>query len=545
MNTPSASGPGTRLRAKKACETCRLRKRKCDGRHPCAACVHYEYDCEYGTQPRKRPAPGSTSAATASFVQPVIQQSSRSGSDPGLNQELMESTSGTAFPHLLGMKLNPKDAPGVHGFSWNLGPRGDPVLQFTNITGLLTEDEMERLAGIYLEQVHPVYAVVEADVLARKISQRWKKMDSIDSYDSVLCGVAALGSLYSGLEGHGRETEIVQCAKEMLEATSVMNRPLLHHATAWVLRVIYLRSTSSPHASWMASCTAMHIIEATGVHQDPQLGSLVYSDTRDTGGDGETLRRLFWVAVTLNAWIANEYGRSRVSIRGVSCKPPSMRDGDFTADLIAMYQISQQLDPDHVNEPTDLVDCLAQVEQLSFSHDALKLSQTNLALTIYRRLRVSSISTSNKVLGRIIDFGAMGLRAAVRLAEARCPWWHVANVPFQVVCTLLAMDTRESLSGVGDAMRSLKTVAQCFRTSHIQRAVDVAESLVRLSRRNKERDLDVLKDGLQEGNVLDEPSQTMWLTEETIGGNVEVDWDAFLADISLFDNSAQVGSPYQ
>ena len=48
--TPSSTntnGHVRRMRARKACEPCRERKRKCDGGNPCSCCVRYEYDCYY------------------------------------------------------------------------------------------------------------------------------------------------------------------------------------------------------------------------------------------------------------------------------------------------------------------------------------------------------------------------------------------------------------------------------------------------------------------------------------------------------------------
>ncbi|KAI9046014.1 uncharacterized protein KD926_005960 [Aspergillus affinis] len=545
---PSSAAPsslGTRQRAKQACETCKQRKRKCDGKQPCGFCVRYEYDCAFDSQPRKRVATGSTRHVPGrETTRSTEELPGQLSNEIEISQQRMEATSGTAFPHVLGLKLNPRDAPGVYGISWNLGLREEPTRHFTNLTTLLTHAEMNRYAFIYFDHIHPIYAILSKDSLDEEISLRWQNPHVIGSYDPVLCGVAALGSVFSGTENqpHPREAEIVQCAKEMLEATSVMKRPLLHHATAWVLRTLYLRTTNSPHASWMASCTAMHIIEATGAHQDPQSRSSVYFDTRDTGGDCDIPRRLFWVTVTLNAWISNEYGRSRVSIRGMSCKKPSRGDDNWTRDLIGVYEISQQLDQEHGNDSANLLDCLSRLEIPVYGPDALQLSRVNLVLTIYRRLRISCPSIPRDAQDRIIDAAIVGLESAVGLAEERGPWWHVANVPFQVVCTLLAMDSRESLTHIPQAMRSLRKISQQFHTASIRHAVDVAESLVRLSRQNKQNDLLDLNHGLDshdgQDNIL---NQSIYGIEEMLDedGEPDLDWDAFLsADIPLFDTTS-------
>lgn len=553
--TSHQNGPRGRQRAKKACEVCKTRKRKCDGRDPCGYCVCYEYHCSYGPNTRKR-ASHLISASPSDGGDVRTDMSKRSEPDT-FNQKHMEANSGIAFPHVLGMRFNPSDAPRVHGFSWNLGLRGEPVHQYANITHLVTVDEMNALADVFFEKIHPLYAFLDPDTVRRKITDRWRDPDTADSYDTVLCTAAALGSLYCGNVGHPHELDLIQLARKMLETTSTMKKPLLHHVAAWLLQTIYLRSNNSPHASWMASCMTMHIMEATGSHQDPSLMSVVYTDTADTSVSEESQRRLFWVATILNAWISYEYGRSRVIIQGVSCKPPSSREGDLTADLIRLYQISQLLDPGQVNTAPDLEDSLARVESLEFAHDALVLSQSNLALTIYRRLRLASSNIPNESLERIIRLGRRGLEAAVQQARELCPWWHVVNVPFQFVCILLAIDTGESLSHVGHAMRSLKIICEHFNTPTIQRAMETAELLVRLAQRRKKRDTELLNNGLQGPETPvscpDQASPTSSSSFAVNPGNegaelaffgnfiapdgLEWDWDAFLgAEIPVLDD---------
>ena len=458
----------------------------------------------------------------------------------------MEANSGTAFPHLLGVRLNPQSAPKVHGFSWNLGPRDEPPDPAINIADLISKEEMQDLASHYLKRVHPVYGVLDSEDLQQKINARWHNPASVVGYDAVFCGVAALGSLYSGGKEHPKECVMAQAAKEKLESTKFSKKTLLHDATAWILRTIYLRTTNCPHASWMASCSTMHIIEAIGAHQDPELVSLVYSDTADIGFNEERQRRLFWVATVLNSWISYEYGRSRVIPRGVSCKIPLPRQDDFTTELISLYQISEQLDPDRDNKALDFEEALSRIEGLILSHDALVLSQSNLALTIYRRLRIASLNISNNVLARIMQFGNRGLDAAVRLAEDRCPWWHVANLPFQFVCILLAIDTKESLSHIGPALRSFRTITRHYNTPTIRTALETVESLVCLFQAKKEQDSVILRESLQEGDKrpIDQGSATpqglditSWLggTENlALPDTFDWDWNALL-DTQVFD----------
>jgi hypothetical protein len=83
------------------------------------------------------------------------------------------------------------------------------------------------------------------------------------------------------------------------------------------------------------------------------------------------------------------------------------------------------------------------------------------------------------------------------MARVQQPWWHVANIPLQFVCVLLAMDTRESLSRVGEAMSVLRAVAQHFDTWKMRKAVDTAELLIQMYRKNKEENASILGEGLE------------------------------------------------
>lgn len=365
---------------------------------------------------------------------------------------------------------------------------------------------MERLADVYFDKIHPVYGFVDKDTLKHKVSTRWDETSAPERYDAVLLGVAALGSLFSGESVRDQERELAQTAGNMLEPASTSARPVYYDAVAWLLRTIYLRVTSPPHAAWMASGITMQLIEATGAHQDPDSSSSISPDTCDKITGKEFQRRLFWVATVLNSWISNECGRSRVVLQAASCNEPHSHHGNLTSDMVKLYRISELLEPNNQDEVSGLTGGLSEVENLELTHDALILSQANLAFAMYRRLRASGSHLPNEALGRIIRMGNTGLDAAVRMAEDRCPWWHVANVPFQFVCVLVAMETNESLSHLGRALQALRTIAQRFGTKTIQAALQTAESLIRMSKKQKERQVSMLETALGQQDGLSEPT---------------------------------------
>lgn len=79
------------------------------------------------------------------------------------------------------------------------------------------------------------------------------------------------------------------------------------------------------------------------------------------------------------------------------------------------------------------------------------------------------------------------------LSNFRRPWWNVISTPFQSVCVLLSIDSRESLAVVPDAMAALRHVASVYDTSLAREALQTAYDLVRNSKQNK----------LDEGESLD------------------------------------------
>jgi hypothetical protein len=78
-----------------------------------------------------------------------------------------------------------------------------------------------------------------------------------------------------------------------------------------------------------------------------------------------------------------------------------------------------------------------------------------------------------------------------------CPWHQVANVPFQVVCSLLAIDNRAALALLGDAMRTLREVMAAYDTASMREAYSTAYLLVALHQRRKEDDTRALAEVLR------------------------------------------------
>lgn len=482
------------------------------------------------------------SAAANSTVQASPR---RASSSDGVTHSL-QANSGATFVRKLGLKIDPAHAPRLQLFAWNVGERRlSPTLSSalpsmsataptpTTITKIISQEEMRRLAAIYFEKVDLCYTFLDRKMIFTRIAKRWESSSSlIDSaeqpYDAVLCGVAAFGYLFSRREIIAMEVRLVDTARILLDKSILAaETPSIDIVTGWVLRAAYLRMTASPHAAWMASCTLMHLIEAAGLHfetSDPEAADILQASPPETGGsqdgdighqgtsDPETRRRLFGMARHLNTWISFDLGRSRVVLHGAtalspSSTPPSRKPAQQApprvprAELFHLLPLSENLDPTGPS-PQDLPEletALTSVLDLLYSEPSLILVQCNLMLCIYRRLRALNPHgpLSSNLLDRVLALAGRGLRAARGMVASTCPWHQVANVPFQVVCSLLAIDNRAALALLADAMRTLREVLAAYDTPSMREAYSTAYLLIALHQRRKEDDTRALAEVLR------------------------------------------------
>ncbi|OIW26926.1 hypothetical protein CONLIGDRAFT_635152 [Coniochaeta ligniaria NRRL 30616] len=491
------SDPPKRKRSRVACDPCRNLKRKCDGAAPCTPCLRFEYDCTYQQtatrrkrthpEPDAAPSPASPSVARPSVVHP----SAVAATPPGPVSSL-EANSGPAFVRRLALAIDPNNAPRMHMFAWNvfLGARDavyTPESTHQPVTDIISQREMEALTDAYFQKFDFVYGFIDRRDLERHIGTRWQNSSANSTqYDAVLCGVAAIGSLFSNLQPTATEHRLVQSARALLQQ-SLTQIPTTSIVTAWVLRTSYLKLTGTPHEAWMASCTTMHMVEAAGLHCEPRTDSVLPLPSHDV--DPELRRRIFGVAQHLNIWMSYDLGRSRVSLHKATTLLPSPRPGrDITVELLELLPYSAMLDPERASTAAELESALLSVLDRTHTAPPSQMAQCNLVLCICRRLQSFNISLSgssyhDKLLTQIRS----GIRAAETLLEARMPWHHMANVPFSVICVLLAMDTLSSLAQLPDAMQSLSRIAQTYSTEATREALETASLLIYLYQKRKEK----------------------------------------------------------
>jgi hypothetical protein len=474
-------------------------------------CTQFEYKCYFEKHPRKRSKLVEQDAVENGIVQASPTRNATPPREETSQEDVskmqsMEANSGIAFTKLLGMRLDASAGPKLFTFGWNLGTGSSSVPIVNPISGFLTQDQMVAMARLFFANAHPLYGILDVEWFMKQVMLRYSSQKPVQCPDHLMAGVAALGTLFGDNSLDSVLPALIESAKLSLESTSTMQPATIYDVQSWILRTIYLRATGHPHACWMASSITMHLIESCGLQQEKDAtSSVMYPPTNDHMNDLEIRRRTFWIARLLNTWVSFEYGRNRVALRGITSKLPAHREGDFTREYIDLYSISCCLDPDNADKPTQWEEFLRQLEQYDAPHDCMELSRANLGLCAYRRLRLGNPNLASDTINRIVAIGLGGLQAARNQANQGMPWWHVANVPFQCICVFLAIDTRESLTHIGTAMRTLEMVVKRFDTVAMKEALKTARFLVRLSKKKKDEDSEVLEKSLKRDITTSDP----------------------------------------
>lgn len=549
-----------RKRSRLACKPCRDRKRKCDGNKPCTTCTDWGYDCHYETRDARRRTshvPGAAHPVTPSHGPAAATPIDSEPDNRGVVRRL-EANSGAAFVRKLGLKIDPTKAPKLNLFGWNVGARKlsstaedafMPTLPIVEITSL---SHMRSLALTYFEKVDPCYGFIDREHFFVRLETRWASPTAPSLYDSVLAGVAALGCVFSQRNATITELHLVRSARSNLDNAHLSGPPSIHLLTGWTLRTVYLRITDSPYATWIASCTLIHLVESSGLHPESQSPSLLAPNTQQC--DPDLIRRLVGVAHHLNAWTSFDLGLRRVSFDLPSL--PSQRAGDFTAEVLSLLPVSVSLDPNSSKEETDLTTTLSDVLSGNHTRPPSVMAQCNLVLCILRRIHAQNLDILPSLAERVFALLRKGLECA-RIMVTEChPWHQVANVPFNMTCVLLTMDTRGSLALLPEAMQTLGLVASLYDTETMREAYSTACLLVLLHQQRRRDDMHVLSEALkgvshQEGFVIPplpdvSPSAEdySWLGAlvADMPGLQRVDFDQFL-NADLIDDPYFMGRP--
>lgn len=498
-------------------------------------CLGYGYECSYRSAPRSRRSQrcesrsqnvvaqeeNTTTSTLAPSQQPLPegqQQYTRLAERPNSEHSSEQQSQGFHSVHLRPVQVNSGAAfvglltttlesnPSISAMrmlAWNLflGEReSNTLLSPGSITDILTEVGMQNLAAVYFAKFHRCYGFVDRTMLADSIAGVWAGHLKSHLHVAVLCGVAAIGSLFSDSTELLSEQQLVALAKRLLDP-STAGPPNSLLSAAWVLRTVYLRLTAKPEEAWQASCTTLHVIDATDFTSTGRS-----TDTHLLGLNHEneaSWKSLVGVAQHVNIWLSYDLGRNRVVLAHPYASPIPVREDEYTSELLGLLPYSEVLDPANKLSSESLLLTLVEVLDRNHTEPPSVLGQCNLVLCIYRRLHSTSQYLSDGLKDKFFRQMRKSIQAVHSAIAQGLPWHHVANIPFQILCILLYIDTAQSFAILGEAQSCVVAVNNAYQTEATREAATAAHTLVQLHRRRREAEIKTHTDMLHLYPVMD------------------------------------------
>lgn len=546
-------GVRKRARVGKACRGCRLRKTKCDGRCPCATCQSHDDECVFGSaqdfshEKDATPVLERRSNATA-VVRRASGQPSLQGSDaphvscvlPAENYAGQIASadndrgyplgfSAPAFHRAVAKALDePRDMSESSPIrdaresqthwrtgsmiGWNCGIRegaleyGRPPLseQYSNhfkshepqrgLLDLLTEDDALNLAMRYLGAIEPVLSILGP-------FEHWRPLyicgivGGTSPERTALTATAALVAAVGSLFGHDSfrapfhpaERSLVHRAASMLRDENERGPPTVQHAQAWALYSLYLRATSPPHNALCASDAALRVCESMFIEHSAEEQHLLRG------------RNACRASYLLNRMSAFETGRSSFALgnRAFQTFVTGTDDKTLLGTLLTIAHTLSKTSEDIIEE-RHIAQILKMADSippgvLSESDDLLRLATVDSLLFAYRTIRLQRSVVPPSLQEQLIVVGDPACESILRIiCIRRQPWWQAIGLPFQLICTYLAMDTPQSLAAVPTVVDALRQLHHALQSKASKEAYSTAQGLIRLSARSKEKSAELL-----------------------------------------------------
>lgn len=511
-----------RRRVYAACSECRRRRRKCNGSQPCAQCSAYGYACAYEADEPAAAQSSPSGAASSSrhrSAEPIRrrQGGGRRVASPADEAEatstplivsrergrFINANSAVALPHLVGQQLSVPQPLRLHSYAWNLGLRPERRGSVSSsLSRHLALAECQTLCAVYYAAVHPLLAFLPSEpVFSRRLVAGWATLESQPNFAAVVALVAVLGSFFS-TEAHPREQDVKLHGLAILDLA--LSAPVaaidLDAVAGWLLRTLYMRLTTRPAISCMASHVAMHFAEIMGLHRD------LVDDDDDDDGDAaavksaafgqeelESRRRHFCVARFLNVLLTTEYGVSGPAPRHANCLPPAHIPG---AHIKVLHTITGVLQDAEAAASAGLdsdsyADLFQQLRGIAHDDDTVALFTADACLSLLRRFAASSRRPSAQVVALAAAILRRALDGIAALLVAGRTWWNMLSVPFQSVCVGASAENADLLALLPTAMELLRAMADRFGSHMAREALATAQQVIAAARGGTEAKLAV------------------------------------------------------
>jgi hypothetical protein len=201
-----------RVRSRHACDSCRKRKRKCNGSEPCDECIGYGYECSFQLQPSKAsPSDEVRLQLDRAIRKDIVVESSfypvgfsdgdenLSGSDStglkpsitgyvadlpreGQEKSILEphksrfvgASSAIAFARGVRMDLGMTYPPRLHSYTWNTGIRPEPLSpMISSVRQLMSFNNSKPFFDAYFEAVNLLYGILSQDDFIQRCVAFW------------------------------------------------------------------------------------------------------------------------------------------------------------------------------------------------------------------------------------------------------------------------------------------------------------------------------------------------------------------------------------
>ena len=273
-------------------------------------------------------------------------------------------------------------------------------------------------------------------------------------------------------------------------STAQTGKLSINHVVGLILRTIYLRCAAKPHQSWIASSTAVHIAESTGLHRE--IGEIQEKSVPQlmVPSEENLRRRIFWAAIALNHFISAEYGRTKTQIHSITCQPLQSPPGDFTAEVVNIMQsVPEQRSLGYI---TVILAALDKITTTPVKAPFLSLLRADACSCIYRMFCSTGFRVPMSKYAQVLQIIGEGIDGVDALNTRKQPWWNLISTPFISICTLLSIGTAASLAIAPTAFETLNSVVETYKSRSSVEALRIARTLVEAARHQKARELEVL-----------------------------------------------------
>lgn len=397
------------------------------------------------------------------------------------------SHSAAALPRILGRNLNDPDLPRIHSFAWNLGIGIERrTSHISKIHSYISKEDSLVFAEVFFQVVHPTFSFLQKDDFFEKVESKWSLILSDPSFESVLCGVVALGSFFSSIS-HAHESEIFSQCVSILDLANVeplapLNKDIL---AGWILRTIYLRLTTRPHMACHASNTAVHTAEMLCLHRDiPTETNISPSNCPEAmTAQNYDHTRLFWVAWSLNVILSIESGLNPIHLPRITCRSISDEKHSHSGNLVRLANIlyDAYFKDDTKLHWQQMHTLINQIKDIGTVSALMSVFQADICLCLLRKAMHISNNIGPSLANIVVKIIETAFEKIHSLIEHRLPWWNVATVPFQTVCVCLSINSLPIISLLPGATHLLQFEAEIFDSHLTKEALSTARHLIKAS----------------------------------------------------------------